>query len=141
MVAHLSKKSYCKTRGDKMFNRTNSVAAKLFLVENEDIPDATHTNEQIQEYKNRAEKIISATEDFMMYSGEEIEEKIMFELYEIGKRIYGTDKKSLFNFFRDFYLLHFSTKNGPRIGTFIVIFGLDNFKNKMYTNLNNPLGF
>lgn len=102
------------------------LAAYLFLMENKMDPNAEIVT--TDEYEFRAKALNNCLADFHNLSDELTLES---EIYEIGKRHYGTDKVILRNFFKDVYLFLLQKSDGPRLAVLVSIFGLDNFKKKL----------
>lgn len=66
------------------------------------------------------------------------EDEIMTRFYDAGKLFYG--KPRLRDFFRDFYLMMTGREQGYRIGTYVYIMGVDQFRIAIHRRLSNPLG-
>ncbi len=117
----------------------NSIGAFLFVKINMDDPNADIPVDEAISLGNRLIK--ACDEIFTLINDEMTEEEIQYEMYEIGKRHYGIDKKILREWFRDLYLLLYGQQSGPRWGTWISMFGVENFKNLLRDRLEKPFYF
>ena len=54
---------------------------------------------------------------------------LQFDLYELGKKHYGTDKKELLKFFKMVYGVLLGAPSGPRLGEFICLYGQEKIVN------------
>ncbi len=117
--------------------KVREVAAYLFLTENAEDVNAMLSEEDVAAYITRASNLIACCN--AINAMEEGSEKEMeAQIYEIGKKYYGTDKKILRNFFKDLYMLLFVKTDGPRLGVFVSLLGLENFKTRLNGRLQTP---
>ncbi len=120
--------------------KQKELAAYLFLHENQEDENAYIDPQSLTVYMQRACNLMSVV--YLVQEMELATEKEMEAvLYEIGKSVYGTEKSQLRNFFRDLYLLCFMRKEGPRLGMFVALAGLDNFKTTLKDRLANLYNF
>lgn len=111
---------------DKMISGTiNYYKDHILPKKNYKIPD----NREISVLEN----IISELRKIINYCNErvtndqELEEMIQYQIYEIGKSWYGVE--NLKNYFQMFYLVILGQETGPRLPTFIRLYGLENIIN------------
>lgn len=121
--------------------RKNVIAAYLFNIWDTE-PDVNRqlTSDEVSWYNDTSNRIIRAVTDLFLElpNVDDTEADIQWLLYEIGKRHFGTGKNELNFWFRCIYTIMFGTTTGPRIGTFIHIFGVENFLNRLEFRLQNP---
>ncbi|MEX0595072.1 MAG: hypothetical protein WD512_01140, partial [Candidatus Paceibacterota bacterium] len=68
-------------------------------------------------------------------------DQVQFQLYEIGKRHFSEEKSFLKLWFQCLYSVFFGTQNGPRMGEFINIYGMDLFLEGLKERCKNPMRF
>ncbi len=115
-----------------MYSR-NQIKAFLFIQihknESEDFSDTTYVNSIINEFCESCNALLKLDEHLT-------DEQLRYNIYEIGKHWYGKDK--LREWFSHIYLLLMKESSGPRLDSFIKIYGLNNFKMLLKMKLNNP---
>lgn len=67
------------------------------------------------------------------------EEEIQAVFYSYAKSCFGEDKKEIRQFFIYLYQIVTDTSSGPRWGQFVMIYGLDNFIEKLQSRFSDPL--
>ena len=124
-------------------NRNEIAASILYACETGD-PAVVNAEDYVPanvDYNDLADRFIaSVNEAFELLPSVE-ESQIQYELYEIGKRHFGTEKDQLRNFFKCFYSIFFGYENGPRLGEFINIYGKDEFLDTLRQRCENPHPF
>ena len=131
---------------DTRANNIKSVSAYLLLMDNNTIEDNSQViNYNLDEYVQRAENLLKAyyrlyniywdtyNDTFNECFNEQGAQTLM---YDIGKEIYPENK--LRDFFKDIYLLLFRTETGPRLGTFISLYGIENFLELFKQKITDP---
>jgi len=123
-------------------NIVNTIAAYFFFLENQDDPNIEISKEEVEYQHQMADLFVNASNALindlsqLQNNAEELEIQTVF--YDVGKAYYGEDKKELLAFFRKIYAILFERFEGPRLGKFVILFGLDNFIERFQTRLNNP---
>ncbi len=121
--------------------KTNEIAAYFFYIWDTDQDQNRELNrEEVSWYLDTANKFMGGVSDLLMnlsFLREDSEEEIQYYLYEVGKKWFGI-KKELLLWFKCLYSIFFGYSDGPRIGTFIHIFGIEPFLNKLEIRVNNP---
>ena len=79
---------------------------------------------------------IKSCQELLLLQEDMDEETVKFRVYEIGKSYYG--EKELRTWFSHLYLLLLKEEKGPRLPTFIMLIGINNFKDKISQRLSNP---
>lgn len=92
------------------------------------------TNEN---HKNQLQQLHTQLQDFFKINQYASEEEIQNQFYAIAKNI-GYDKSNMKEWFLMLYQILFGQDHGPKFGSFIKIFGKDNFleliKNQLHNN-------
>lgn len=95
-------------------------------------------SEQVKNFIIGTGSLLAALQG-LQQRGELTEENIQFQFYEFAKATFGTEKAEIRQFFLYLYQMMTNTPNGPRWGQFVMIFGLDNFVEKLQDRFSNPL--
>lgn len=127
---------------DKTMANPQAISAFFFMIDNVDDPNIELSKADVARMHSEAEVFIAASEELLSRLENEtyendIEAQVPF--YDIGKKYYGEDKKQLLAFFSQIYRLLFSTKNGPRLGVFTMMFGREALIERYRGRMNNPL--
>jgi lysyl-tRNA synthetase class I len=71
----------------------------------------------------------------------ETEEDIQSLFYSTAKAAFGEEKSSIRDYFKMLYLLILQKENGPRWGQFVLMFGRDEFIERLTSRLYAPMSF
>jgi len=117
----------------------NQVAAHFYLIDGESADAAS--------YRPRADRFLRAVNELWSIldvfetvdiPDAELETRLQEQFYNVGKKFYGEDKPTLLLWFRDLYTLLRDQQQGPRIGAYVKILGIDFFLDLLRRNIENP---
>lgn len=115
------------------------MAAYLFVTEFKEDENAEIDNTEAA--LNRARNFCLAIEKLVEWlptlPETATEEEIQYVYYEVGKEFYGVEGPVLRQFFKDFYLLMFGSVNGPRLGIFTRLLGIDKTVERVQYRMND----
>lgn len=122
-------------------SQTRQLAAYYYFQDNKHLDVNEEINGDIEYYHSESQKIYNWYIDFLLLSPNLSEEDLTFRVYEITKKYFGEDGKSIRHGFQRIYQLLFETVTGPRLPVFIYIFGINEFKALMESKIRNPFVF
>ena len=82
------------------------------------------------------ENLIKSLLEFQFIPSDIKENELKIKIYDIGKQYYG--EKNLRNWFSDIYKFLMNKKEGPRLDTFIMLFGINEWNEKINKRLLFP---
>lgn len=82
------------------------------------------------------ENFIHSLLEFQFINENITESDLKIKIYDIGKKYYG--EKNLRNWFSDIYKFLMNKKEGPRLDTFIKLYGINEWNNKIKNRLLYP---
>jgi len=120
------------TRVDLETISRSAIAAEMFNI----------WEEEGHDYHSMVDRFLAGYEELLDGIGQidDGAEALQYELYEIGKRHFGTEKKDLNLWFKTLYMMGFHKTSGARLGLSIELFGREEFMNKLADRIQNPLG-
>lgn len=102
---------------------------QLYKDKGYDYSDTSYLDEFFPKLEDSFRELLNISDDWNS-------ETLRYEIYEIGKRTYGKD--NLRDWFRDIYIIMMQQSAGPRLNTFIELYGISNFKILLQNKLNDP---
>lgn len=124
---------------------SNKLAAHLLFMDQSD-PNIDYNDESLNfqysesYYIDESIKLVKAI-NFILFANiheHSTEQEIAVVVYDAA-RVY--DKNNIRGFFKRLYQLLFHSDNGPRMPTFIKIYGWENFRALIAKKLNTPLEY
>lgn len=120
-----------------------SVAAKFLMMDQND-SNIDYNNEEFfalnfpaEHYEQEQKKFLKGLEYLMVNLDDDQTETEVATIVYDAARVY--DENNIRGFFRRVYNILFSSNDGPRLPTFIVIFGVDEFLYLIERKILNPI--
>lgn len=118
---------------------SEKISAYFFFRDYQHNPNEIVSEQVLESYRTESENFVNACDFILKNLQEDTAEEMQRVFYDAGKQSYGED--ALRQFFGRLYTLLFNSKQGPRFGTFMLAYGVDEFKCLLENKINNPFDF